>query len=112
MRISDWSSDVCSFDLGITGDALVDSIAEMEADLATLGVMGAAAGGRVYSANPDSVRKRLYRWRRSGQMGLMSHDVPDVPPVSHGVEAAAGTEKPRNAEIGRASCRERVCQYV
>src|SRR3546814_18028516 len=26
--------------------------------------------------------------------------------------AAAGTEKPPGVEIGRASCRERVCQYV
>src|SRR3546814_7621204 len=62
MRISDWSSDVCSSDLHRAGKLL-----KIVGDLVIVGALG-------------------------------GEDVP------HGAEAGR--------EIGRASCRERVCQYV
>src|SRR3546814_8235583 len=71
MRISDWSSDVCSSDLRETEPE--------EAKGARLG-------------NSDR-----------GRAGLRVID--EVPIAVH-------TRRILHAQIGRASCRERVCQYV
>src|SRR3546814_3351808 len=92
MRISDWSSDVCSSDLTrteriapmlktLTDDILVApqiSVADVE-EAKALGVK------LVINNRPD-------------------HESPDQPEGNEIEEAAR--------EIGRASCRERVCQYV
>src|SRR3546814_2396371 len=78
MRISDWSSDVCSSDLdGQGGAGVADEDAAALDEKLTLRRQG---------------RGRSRQWlRRAGGKG------------------AAGA---RDREIGRASCRERVCQYV
>src|SRR3546814_8186980 len=81
MRISDWSSDVCSSDLrkGSTNSArgaarlIADSLATVKR--CATGLVLARADSAFYNAD---------------------------------VVAAIG----RGGEIGRASCRERVCQYV
>src|SRR3546814_6030497 len=90
MRISDWSSDVCSSDLlrhpaDLTGRHLRVLRSDRGCDVA----------------------------RHQG----VARELVGVEPDPHGV---AGTEQARLAdsgntldrEIGRASCRERVCQYV
>src|SRR3546814_4708623 len=69
MRISDWSSDVCSSDLLVA--ALPDALQ--------------GVGGILHLVHEDDVR-------------LLSGDRP--------------TDARATVEIGRASCRERVCQYV
>src|SRR3546814_2313678 len=66
MRISDWSSDVCSSDLRAA---------------------------------------RQWRWVRT-EGRQTRYWKPGIP------ERKAGRRSPRCCEIGRASCRERVCQYV
>src|SRR3546814_13911904 len=97
MRISDWSSDVCSSDLveylgrQHLGPPILVGAAEQRADSAGL-VNGAAAsgvdGGRVvHAVSPLMVWKQRDR--------------------SIGLAHASQT-----AQIGRASGRERVCQYV
>src|SRR3546814_10358080 len=68
MRISDWSSDVCSSDL---------------IDLVTNGIEAC-----------EQVQKAPY------DLVLMDVQMPEM-------DGIAATQ-----EIGRASCRERVCQYV
>src|SRR3546814_1355362 len=84
MRISDWSSDVCSSDL-------------------------TAHGRPGQSAGPP---KRLFAVR------CLWRSVPSEDSNSGAVAATArrkrqGTGQPEPSdEIGRASCRERVCQYV
>src|SRR3546814_20899282 len=90
MRISDWSSDVCSSDLGHGDDGQSRLLPSPHRD-ATVGM----ARGVL-----DEVAKRLReivgvdaRQRAGGNL--------DVP-----VEPAAG------GPIGNASCRERVCLYV
>src|SRR3546814_4729509 len=76
MRISDWSSDVCSSDL-----------------------------------LPGLTRDRHYGEGRLGGRPYIVVDTGGFEPVAKDgilLEMARQTEQ----EIGRASCRERVCQYV
>src|SRR3546814_5823165 len=86
MRISDWSSDVCSSDL-IVPELLI----------------GHGSGGVRGTAVPLLVEHDDGAGFRKG-----------VHPVQHrvGGHERARDEQQRNPEIGRASCRERVCQYV
>src|SRR3546814_3387625 len=83
MRISDWSSDVCSSDLSPTS----------EWDTAAGHSVLLAAGGRVDGpdGNPLAYGKQAF--------------------INRGFVATAGWKAPP-IEIGRASLRERVCQNV
>src|SRR3546814_8528216 len=75
VRISDWSSDVCSSDLaGGIGEVTAD--AHIPEDAASRGVEAGDPGGPRVHRNDD----------------LLGVDL--------------------RPELGRASCRERVCQYV
>src|SRR3546814_6125850 len=81
MRISDWSSDVCSSDL-------FDSFTDLAEHYASLTSADAFAGAFTSEITANQ---------------LSIHDEPtadDLPDA----DAAR--------KIGRASCRERVCQYV
>src|SRR3546814_5450326 len=83
MRISDWSSDVCSSDLSA-------ELAIPRAHLGPeLGDQRGFVGTRELRDGPDAE-------------GLQSAG--DLRPHAPQID--------RGAEIGRASCRERVCQYV
>src|SRR3546814_5026022 len=82
MRISDWSSDVCSSDLVM---------------------MMAVAAGLAFEA--ETIRRRLMY---TGLVGLMF--LPFLYTLSRASYVAAIPAL--LAQIGRASCRERVCQYV
>src|SRR3546814_8364904 len=86
MRISDWSSDVCSSDLGNLSFPL----------LVAAGTTGSLLGAVFwYIIGRWLGCDRLKRWAdRHGRWMTMSPEDVD------------------KAEIGRASCRERVCQYV
>src|SRR3546814_2713119 len=77
MRISDWSSDVCSSDLRV------------------------AEG---YGPNAAAMRRLAAEGARllvTVDCGTTAHE-----------PLAAAAEAGLDVEIGRASCRERVCQYV
>src|SRR3546814_11456009 len=117
MRISDGSSDVCSSDLGIV-DAWRNpfplSVDHMRYDACTadqdvrLGLEEAATVVRGQAEQPAA----LQRDREAG-----SHQRPcDLAPYiifEEGVHLEEhGDTAARAAEIGRASRRERVCQYV
>src|SRR3546814_11421602 len=83
MRISDWSSDVCSSDLG---------------GLASLWISNGNLGNvhRRFEANDATLRVGLAGLAMTGgDIDAFDNDL-----------AVAGQE------VGRASCRERVCQYV
>src|SRR3546814_13363107 len=112
MRISDWSSDVCSSDLanaaalvetGLPPPALLKRLKEIEADF------GKRAGQRWGARTLDL---DIVLW--SG--GLWSDRSLTIPHPSfrerNFVLAPLTPIAPRWREIGRASCRERVCQYV
>src|SRR3546814_4348677 len=87
MRISDWSSDVCSSDLldQRRAQVLVESlIVEVSTDKAAeFGIQWMAGGNDLSSGNTSF-------------MGGANFNGSGINP----------------SEIGRASCRERVCQYV
>src|SRR3546814_9522045 len=89
MRISDWSSDVCSSDL----DLLLGVAGEEQQQLATL----APSSGASRHLLP-------LRRRRAAFRGLA-----DYVPV--GVLARNHFSIVARSQIGRASCRERVGQY-
>src|SRR3546814_20833802 len=86
MRISDWSSDVCSSDL------------------------------------PDAAREAIIRFlcrlslppvRRGGRRPLADRMTDETPPEPFDEAEYRRRQRSRaNLKIGRASCRERVCQYV
>src|SRR3546814_2341424 len=91
MRISDWSSDVCSSDLRRSmvvdrdGAAHIVVLDRMARDV------DFADKARVEGVEP--------RHRIEPEIDGRNLDIVDV-------------EQQAAAEIGRASCRERVCQYV
>src|SRR3546814_12938923 len=94
MRISDWSSDVCSSDLTKYKQRLADtydSLGQLQYK------QGNLAGAECYYAAERALLRAL---------------VVDDPRnnVTRAYLAAADTFYAH--EIGRASCRERVCQYV
>src|SRR3546814_18154156 len=101
MRISDWSSDVCSSDLRDFGQAC-----------------GGRAIGRddrralelVRAIDVEQLRVAiLHTDARIGDLGIDEY-------IPHHVGQFAAAQRHQRleliCEIGRASCRERVCQYV
>src|SRR3546814_4679731 len=99
MRISDWSSDVCSSDLPSLltwpGSCIVHDIKGENWGLTA----GLRAGfGRVLLFDPTNTASAAYNPLLEVRRG--EWEVRDVQNVADVLE------------IGRASCRERVCQYV
>src|SRR3546814_7434353 len=108
MRISDWSSDVCSSDLltsvlGFT--ALFYAIARWDRSgprfhvlflLLLVGINGAFLTGDIFNLFV------FFEVLLAASYGLVLH--------GSGIERTSASL--HYIEIGRASCRERVCQYV
>src|SRR3546814_12431500 len=101
MRISDWSSDVCSSDLN---PAWSDAFARLQERGRV--VFSAAIDGQVYAKHGTTIDTRLTVIDR-----VPAAD-PNAFPVSPGVAPDTATLLPWVPEIGRAACKERVCQYV
>src|SRR3546814_14805659 len=101
MRISDWSSDVCSSDLDHSGRTVTND------SLVPTPFMPSAAHGAVY---------RGTRWRRDeAPCFAAAESAPryDRCAIIRGERGAGHLMEIRSCrEIGRASWRERVCQYV
>src|SRR3546814_7505080 len=107
MRISDLSSDVCSSDLQLVGDARENQ-------------------ARFFLARDDFDRKTQCRFRPRQYVGNIAGNAKSigcdgthpvgmktVEPFSETFQHGDGAmDRQLVEEIGRASCRERVCQYV
>src|SRR3546814_13514334 len=116
MRISDWSSDVCSSDLIRYARAVLDG------DLGARGE-GQGEGNAIRPIDVGEAGplvKRGIEQRVAGENQIGEVAVDQVGRTRIGdqavLEAAVGNMQPLGDrdghEIGRASCRERVCQYV
>src|SRR3546814_14040174 len=110
MSISDWSSDVCSSDLGPL-DRDVTLYEETEEKGFSVGVGKSHDRSLVIIATGDN---------SSTEVRFVSADDPTAPltlvsrrrpDIIYSVDAAHGKLWVL-AKIGRRSCRERVCQYV
>src|SRR3546814_15314479 len=112
MRISDWSSDVCSSDL-LRPNVKVD----FEEYAPTQTADFTASAQRMFDALKDKKGRKIISIIWAGPHPLPK--IADLKPERYGIEIAPGGNilpvmklyKPY-PEIGRASCRERVCQYV
>src|SRR3546814_7506622 len=106
MRISDWSSDVCSSDLNCKNRNDRHG-AELGNSMPYTALSAISAGARVYLRpncfidTPSTLDGRVARMGNS----LIWY---------HGYEFIVMQDGQRvfHDQIGRASCRERVCQYV
>src|SRR3546814_1575721 len=96
VRISDWSSDVCSSDLAGSGSGCW--VAGKSGSIP--GSDGSGGGGR-----PGP----LGNWRSPGNRLGRRWSAGCAPSSSR---SGCSSSAINTAEIGRASCRERVCQYV
>src|SRR3546814_17257645 len=103
MRISDWSSDVCSSDLFIPSITF-------------------AKGNYFAYAGKHPFRHLIYPTPEPGGLGThltldlsgsarFGPDVEWISAIDYNVDEGRHSRFFK-AEIGRASCRERVCQYV
>src|SRR3546814_10176008 len=112
MRISDWSSDVCSSDLKASVSAGADLIIALNAGLYRNMGFGSLAAFMPYGNANEQTEELL-------KTHILAHS--GSTPVVAGVFSADPSmslrtrlERLQNlgVEIGRASCRERVCQSV
>src|SRR3546814_18820637 len=103
MRISDWSSDVCSSDLA-------DEIGRSQQPLLRSGKLdigfGAALLGQIAAPRQDPHLERAREPRH-----LESHPAESENAERGAPECLTNDCCPAAGQIGRASCRERVCKY-
>src|SRR3546814_15687243 len=105
MRISDWSSDVCSSDLPL----------QAWQDWLTFHRINTVAS--VLLKAIDDAHFAFYGTTLSGTPQQRSRDKRAIAAVNNALGDAVGKLSaeqyfPASSKIGRASCRERVCQYV
>src|SRR3546814_21147604 len=129
MRISDWSSDVCSSDLMVEMRQVADAD-RAAADLVLIGRADAAPGGADLAGARRSFAQR-YEVAVKGQdqraivgdgeivgvdLDPLAAQLGDLVAQRPGIaEDDVADDRQRageDAEIGSASCREGVCQYV
>src|SRR3546814_19771001 len=112
MRISDWSSDVCSSDLEDVGladpAALPQTVAAWQAFERIGSPEGelALAQAVIYLATAP---KSNAAYKAFGAAQRVARDSGSLAPPAHILNAPTRLMKD---QIGRASCRERVCQDV
>src|SRR3546814_5946654 len=115
MRISDWSSDVCSSDLPVAADAQLAG--DAPGDQLVVAIEDVYLGIRDRHADIDrrSVRADGGNGRPDRRLGGPEH-VPRVAAAGAHLllellrQRLAAAKDPH--QIGSASCMERVCQYV
>src|SRR3546814_15673129 len=102
MRISDWSSDVCSSDLHVSGSL---NCCSSRSDLDVEQHPGVVAEELLAAAAIGEGIGELF------EVGEVGRGVVGVGEVGRPQEAV-GPEARGQRKSGRASCRERGCQYV
>src|SRR3546814_15604091 len=107
MRSSDWSSDVCSSDL-----AALETVIQQRAAAESVNVLGQ----QVLFSNPSGYCTPGKSAREVELMDLAKRSLAEGSRLVHAAVRCSELEDyragRRDMQIGRASCRERVCQYV
>src|SRR3546814_2664742 len=98
MRISEWSSDVCSSDLMANAPMSVSNILDQLATTSTRPRYAFAVLALLAE--------------QAGPTGKTGPFITDDDEEKLSLREYIGKHLARMSEIGRASCRERVCQYV
>src|SRR3546814_2691987 len=106
MRISDWSSDVCSSDLTPEGPVTVTD--QMATQIHRYLIKNA------YIDDSDQITDVYYTAKADGTLAALHEDLVPYQAEVFGLIDSVYSDAalPKFEEIGRASCRERVCQYV
>src|SRR3546814_16977857 len=91
MRISDWSSDVCSSDLSLFADITLPAASRSDLD--------SSARTQLDQPIPIALQNSIV-------------EVCHLPISKSDYKRKSNIPAPTSVEIGRASCRERVCPYV
>src|SRR3546814_4836411 len=119
MRISDWGSDVCSSDLSkrdrvmiVYGSVVSPFVRKLLGYLGEKGIDFELKGVGIGDPDPG-----FQAASPLGKMPAMDDDgflLADSSAIIHYLEAKHPEPPliPADPQIGRASCRERVCQYV
>src|SRR3546814_17536974 len=96
MRISDWSSDVCSSDL------------KNSAEYKMYSELTGEDYDRMFIANMIEHHKGAVDMAKLAQTNAKHQELKDM---ADDIVAAQSKEIAEMEKIGKASCRERVCQY-
>src|SRR3546814_15530555 len=117
MRISDWSSDVCSSDLPVFVTAWIRDETGQPVPDAEVDIWHASADGYYENQDPEQADMNLrgkFRTDADGCVRFRTVKPAGYPiPVGGPVGALIRAQGRHNMrQIGRASCRERVCPYV
>src|SRR3546814_11913830 len=121
MRMSDWSSDVCSSDLSVLPSTPVHAHSSgVEWLLAEgLRIQLAKSGHTQYLARHEPHGQTCLCWCRRQAASAMTRSKAFLRGRARGVRTRGNQQRTRRNDrglmglkIGRASCRERVCQYV
>src|SRR3546814_3224978 len=113
MRISDWSSDVCSSDLSMgafrqTMTVQAQVVENIQSDTQVLADIVARSQGAEGSLQAQQATNQLLALTAKQQFQLQH-----MMAAQFRSEAVEQPRRPRQeAEIGRASCRARVCRSV
>src|SRR3546814_9021350 len=112
MRISNWSSDVCSSDL----PPMTRSLIFAGSLLAVALLAGCREPSKTNETSEPAAASAAAYYERGPHRGRMLRDgdfAVEVTIFKDGVDPEFPVYAYRNdKQIGRASCRERVCQYV
>src|SRR3546814_12502286 len=110
MRISDWSSDVCSSDLDQPGDRVADERPLLEVRSALPGDaphLGAEAGDG--DGEDRAQDQGVLRLRLDPDAVRLVHVAAADRPATARAQGESGVDADRWAEVGRAACWERWC---
>src|SRR3546814_17498544 len=109
MRISDWSSDVCSSDLKV---AVGSDVSGRIVSVNVRENQHVNAGDILFRIDPEPYQVALAQAKASIASAHVDLQKLHTDYSATGVDISSAQEDIRYAKLGRASCRERECQYV
>src|SRR3546814_15108185 len=112
MRISDWSSDVCSSDLFGALDLFAPQVLKPESTRWRLALWAASRGQPMTSSPAAGAATLDVRAREPAGPALKVSGFRELGDQAVRIDLIERVAEAAHSEIGRASCRERVCQYV